>query len=297
MNLQSTIQIAQYWKSYQNVLTMLQARGYHVPLNSLSKSFTEFQEIYNQCLDDPLVLHKMSFSVSKDPTKPTSNSFSLPNISNCIGSVLEFNEQKKLNDIEEKENEDETVDSKHNSNICVQVCDAVLQRDVLQIQDTLIPRLESHEVLILFCRKWNRAVGIEPLIQILKYQQLLRSMHMILIINNHTNPHNVLASLPRKLLQTRRFPEQTNNGAIVEWFSLMQTAADITKTVYHARFEKYDKARAQEWLESHHLKAQQLETIRLDDPIAAYHDYRKGDFIAVHDTDNTTSFIVIGNDK
>jgi DNA-directed RNA polymerase subunit H (RpoH/RPB5) len=268
--------LAQYWTSYQNVLKMLRTRGYLIP-DHLCKTFAEYRQLYDQCFDEQLVLHPISFIVSKDVRKPLTHDFVLPNINHCIGTLLELHEDSEGQ--------------------CLQICNETLARDVLKIQDLEIVRCEPHEVVVLFCRKWNGALGIEPIMQLLKYQMLLRCMHLILIINNENDPENVLTSLPCKLLQTRRYPEHTASGAIVEWFSLLQTASDITKTVYHTRFEKYAPERAAQWLKQHNLRAEQLETIRVTDPIALYHDHRVGDFIEIHDYDCTSSHVIIGTDK
>jgi len=271
--------IGQYWNSYENVLKMLHTRGYLVP-NHLHNTFAEYRQRYDQCFDEQLVMHPISFVVSKDVRKPLTKEFHLPNINQCIGSLLEFAEH------------DEKSEEK-----CLQICDELLERDILKLQDLEISRCKPDEVVVLFCRKWNGALGIEPIMQLLKYQMLLRCMHLILVINNQSDPEDVLTSLPCKLLQTRRYPKHTASGAIVEWFSVLQTASDITKTVYHARFEKYSPERATEWLKQHHLRAEQLETIRVADPIALYYDYREGDFIEIHDYDCTSSHVIIGTDK
>jgi DNA-directed RNA polymerase subunit H (RpoH/RPB5) len=279
-----SLEMAQYFNCFNNTLEMLNSRGYdmqHQPI----VNFEMFKERFNKSLDDELVFQSISFVVSKAKTsKPM---FTLPNITRCISSLLETADKLRLAELESKE-ADISCD-------CVEVCDEIMQRDVLKLQDMIIPRCDNNEVVVLFCRK-SSALGIEAVMQILKFQQLLRCNHLMLILKNDSGK-NVLTSLPKKLLNTRRYPEQTKNGAIVEWFDFQQVAADITKTIYHARFEKFSKARAKEWLKEHRLKPEQLETIALNDPIALYYDFRYQDFIAIHDHDNTTSYVIIGTNK
>jgi DNA-directed RNA polymerase subunit H (RpoH/RPB5) len=302
--LQQNIEAAQYWTTYENVLKMMSVRGYQIPTN-LHKTFSEFMMLYNQCLDEPLVMHAISFVVSK--RKRNDEKLILPNITEAITTLLHLKEKSKIKNKENaiesnevKNNEDDEKKEEEEEKKLVQQFSHELnsnERDVLMLEDLNIPRCEPEEVVVLFCKKGNGALGIEAVMQLLKYQQLLRCMHLILILYTANNSKSVLTTIPRKLLQIRRYPEQTKNGAIVEWFSLLQLSGDITQTVYHTKFEKYTPERAQRWLQQHRLQPHQLETIRLDDPIALYHDYRLGDFIAIHDVDNTTSHVIIGNDK
>jgi len=274
--LEEELESLQWWNVYTHTVQMLERRGYQ-GCQRLYRTLSEFRALYEATLNDELVLNSLSMVVSK--TRVDSDFLELPRINDVVATALKLSG-------------------------CTQEYDENLQRDILCVEvgqsdasQIRIQRCEPHEVIVLFCRKRSGAIGIESVNQLLKYQQMLRNMHLILILQNERNPNSVITPQPRKLLSLRRYPEHTVTGAIVEWFSWLDMSRDLTATIFHAKYEKYSAERASVWLKEHQLQPHQVETINVSDKMSSYYDLRTGDLVAIDSHDGTQSFVVIGTQK
>jgi DNA-directed RNA polymerase subunit H (RpoH/RPB5) len=289
-----------YWKAHKNVLKMLKARNYSVPKDFENIDFQYFRIMFEKCKHNPLLLQDLSFSASKTlnstttTTKTTTDNIKLPNFEDVISAILEVGNKQN-------------PQARH-------LFDSNLNRWFLYLKleknnEIKIPQCHDHEVIILFCRKMNSALGIESITQLLKYQQLLNNKHMILILHNEKNPHDILTFAPRKKIQSLRYPNnetkhnegeaegEIQDSGIVEYFSLFEKTFDLMKSKNQPKFTLCSESQKSAYLKKFNFTAEQLETINLNDPVSLYFDYRKGDLCEIGDYDSTTSWVCIGTDK
>lgn len=329
------LSLLMYWKVYKNVSTMLKARGYIIPdhVNKIAQNLNEFRFHFNKCQSSLLLLQELCFVASKPPFQVSPNQIlsKLPSFEDAISCVLDVNSlvvgkgktcdnededgDKDDGDDDDNINTDDSSieheqkegipyqDKKYENYIHIrQEIDSELQRLVIYLgeENLRIQQCFENEVLVLFCRKiTGGALGIDSIVQLLKYQELLNNKHMILILHNEKNPEDVLTAAPRKKLQSLRYPdnEENKDGIIVEHFSFLEKSFDLMKCNNQSKIKRCTAQEKENLLKNFNLKEQQFETIALTDPVAAYYDFRQQDLCEVIDYDSTKSWVCVGINK
>lgn len=308
--------LAQYWKAYQNVLQMLKIRGYKYNSNDYNLPFHEFSNklkpVLINCQKDnhsQYILYPLTISVLKDDDNsvidPLFKPLHLQPIDEVITCFLDAS--MSMNNNNNKED-----DEKKQPQVSIIEPDSITNhRPILHLsyhsnnsKDTTLINMDieqclTNEVIVLFGYHISGAFGIDAIKQIIHYQKIINNYHLILILHNEHIPGNVISSHPetQSIIHSMKLPSQENDGRRVECFSLISVMFDLTCSFFHSPIEKLDKKVADKWLEDHHLKKEQLETILMDDPMTSYYDLKVGDLIAVHSIDNCTNIMAVGTKK